>query len=299
MNHLLNSALSPSTRLSYANTWQNFENFLSSFNYSSNLPIDEHMIGIYITHLWRSNLKPSTIRTYMSAISYFHKINGKNDPTNSYFVKQILKGANRCNINSSKRLKPFSKTIMEQVLPVIDTLYESRYEQCLYKSLISLSYYACLRAGEAVISNSQTHTLHIDNVTIDSKNSINLKFRSYKHCISPTTKFIIHSLPDNITCPVKNLSNYLELRSDSLGPLFIFNDCTPVTRLHYSELIKNVTHFIGLNPSRYNTHSVRIGRATDLALSGVSHEIIKQTGRWSSSAYINYIRLDNFVLPTN
>lgn len=48
----------------------------------------------------------------------------------------------------------------------------------VYKAIISLSYYACLRAGEAAVSNSNTHTLHIDNVSIDSNNSINLKFRS-------------------------------------------------------------------------------------------------------------------------
>ena len=299
MNHLLNSALRPSTRLSYVNTWQNFEKFSMAFNYCTRLPINAHIIALYITHLWRSNLKPSTIRTYLSAISYFHKINEQEDPTNSYFVKQVLKGATRSNKLVSKQLKPFSKTLLLRVFNNIEKLYAFRYEQYLYKALLSLSYYACLRAGEAVISNSDNHTLHLDNIDIVSNNSITLKFKSYKHCNSPTTKFIINPASNTIICPVKNLSNFLALRPNSPGPLFIFIDGTPVTRTHYSEFIKYAVNFIGLDPSNYNTHSVRIGRATDLALSGVSHDIIKRTGRWSSSAYLNYIRLDNFILPNN
>ena len=93
--------------------------------------------------------------------------------------------------------------------------------------------------------------------------------------------------------------NYLAYRSDISGPLFVFTDGSPVTRQHYANFVKTAADFIGLNPAEYNTHSVRIGRATDLATSGTPHEIIKKTGRWSSSAYLNYIRLDNFVLPSN
>lgn len=296
MKLLINSALRPSTRLSYVKTWHNFLDFLTNLNYPTKLPIDNHAVGLYITHIWRSNLKPSTIRTYLSAISYFHKIHGQDDPTNSYFVKQVIKGATRQQSPSYKKLKPLSKLILQKVLTVINTIYVTKYQQCLYKALISLSYCACLRAGEAVISTSGAHTLHIDNVKLDSHNSIIFQLKSYKHCISSNTKFIIHSDNTDI-CPVKHLSNYLALRSECSGPLFIFRDGTPVTRSHYSEFIKNAVNFIGLNPAKYNTHSVRIGRATDLALSGISPEVIKQTGRWSSSAYLNYIRLDQFILP--
>ena len=47
----------------------------------------------------------------------------------------------------------------------------------------------------------------------------------------------------------------------------------------------------------YNTHSLRAGRATDLAIVGTPDAIIKETGRWTSNAYVKYVRFNSFVLP--
>ena len=272
---------------------------MHAFNRPILLPIPVHDIALYVTHLWRNNLRSSTIRTYLSAISYCHKLNGHSDPTASFLVKQVLKGTSRRIPKSSKSLKPFSKIIVLRIMNIVDSLYKTLYERCLFKALLSFSYFACLRAGEAVVSNSQAHTLHIDNVTLVSTKFMIIKFRSYKHCDQPNTKYIIRSVPNSVICPVQNMVTYLNYRPDISGPLFVFTDGSPVTRQHYADFVKTGADFIGLNPAEYNTHSVRIGRATDLAMSGTPHEIIKKTGRWSSSAYLNYIRLDNFVLPSN
>ena len=243
MIHLINSALRPSTRLSYAKTWKNFILFLDTFNFSTDLPIDDHAVALYITQLWRSKLKTSSIRTYLSAISYFHKIHRHRDPTCSYFVKQVLKGASRCNTKPARVLKPLSKIILLKIIPVIDKMYDSKYVQSLYKALITFSYFACLRAGEAVVSTCNTHTLRVDDIAVDSENSIVINFRSYKHCASPCIKFVLNLLPNSNICPVQNIVNFLNLRNHAPGPLFIFSDGTPVTRTHYSEFIKNAVNF--------------------------------------------------------
>ena len=138
MKHLVNSALRPATRLSYMKSWQNFTEFLTSFNCSITLPIDERTVALYITHLWRSDLKPSSIRTYICAISYFHKINRQNDPTASYFVKQVLKGASRNKNWVTRTLKPFTKLILQEVISIVNKLYETKYEQCLFKKQLFL-----------------------------------------------------------------------------------------------------------------------------------------------------------------
>ena len=53
----------------------------------------------------------------------------------------------------------------------------------------------------------------------------------------------------------------------------------------------------GFPANEYNTHSLWVGRATDLALAGTPDHVIRKTGRWSSNAYLNYIRFDVFQLP--
>ena len=67
----------------------------------------------------------------------------------------------------------------------------------------------------------------------------------------------------------------------------LFNDILgkTVTRNFVAEKLKLLVLHAGLDPSRYNTHSLRIGRATDLAKAGVPEAIIQQTGRWESDAY--------------
>ena len=47
---------------------------------------------------------------------------------------------------------------------------------------------------------------------------------------------------------------------------------------------------VDLNPLQYDTHSFRIGRATDLSKGGRSLSKIKRAGRWKSNAVYNYLR---------
>jgi len=47
---------------------------------------------------------------------------------------------------------------------------------------------------------------------------------------------------------------------------------------------------IGLDPSRYGGHSLRIGAATALAFCGADHSAIKAVGRWNSDAFERYVR---------
>ena len=61
--------------------------------------------------------------------------------------------------------------------------------------------------------------------------------------------------------------------------------------------LKDLVAAVGENPEDFNTHSLRVGRATDLALAGTSDAIIRQTGRWKSNAYLAYVRFDLFHLP--
>ena len=48
---------------------------------------------------------------------------------------------------------------------------------------------------------------------------------------------------------------------------------------------------------RYNTHSFRICRATQLAKDNATEATIKSTGGWKSAAYNKYIRPNYSALP--
>ena len=47
---------------------------------------------------------------------------------------------------------------------------------------------------------------------------------------------------------------------------------------------------LGLDSQNYDTHSFRIGRATDQFKQGIDVEQIKKVGRWESNAVYKYLR---------
>jgi len=50
------------------------------------------MIAHFISFLYIQDYQPSTIASYVSALSYVHKMKLYDDPTDSFYIKKILKG---------------------------------------------------------------------------------------------------------------------------------------------------------------------------------------------------------------
>ncbi len=58
------------------------------------------------------------------------------------------------------------------------------------------------------------------------------------------------------------------------GMCFIMGSSQAVGRLWFVQHLKQALCHIGLYNSKHNCHSIRVGRTTDLALAGLSHEQI-------------------------
>ena len=64
-----------------------------------------------------------------------------------------------------------------------------------------------------------------------------------------------------------------------------------------SHTLKSAVQFCGQDPRRFDTHSFRIGRASQLAADNASDLTIRATGRWKSNAFLEYIRPHSVILP--
>jgi hypothetical protein len=65
----------------------------------------------------------------------------------------------------------------------------------------------------------------------------------------------------------------------------------PLTYRELLGFIKANLPLLGFPAALFGTHSLRIGGATQMALSGYSAAQIQAAGRWSSDCYLVYIRL--------
>ena len=116
-------------------------------------------------------------------------------------------------------------------------------------------------------------------------------------------------------CPVKNLENYLQLANiDNDSDEFIFRALTsnkqqtlrkknhPISYSRIRENLLDVCEKIGLNVSKYGTHSLRSGGVSAAANLGVKDRLLKKHGRWQTEGVKDrYITedLNNLLVVSN
>ena len=227
----------------------------------------------------------------MSAISWHHKIKDLPDPTRSFLLSRIIEGAKRSQTHCPNRVAPISLQTLHRLLDWLPSVIPLPYDQLAYTAALLLAYHAALRAGEVVQSGSLAHTIHLKHISF-SNQGLTITIPSAKHAPEPSHLRLLAS-PNERWCPVASLRRYLAARSPIPGPLFISLKGAPITRVKLAAALKSC----GIPPAAYNTHSLRVGRATDLALQGASDATIRATGRWKSNAFLKYIRYPIFELP--
>ena len=92
-----------------------------------------------------------------------------------------------------------------------------------------------------------------------------------------------------LLCPVAALLHYLRICGTEPGPLFRLKDGYPLTRARFATEVRVVLSKVGVEQSKYCTHSFCIGAATTAAAKGIKDSINKTLGRWESLAYLQYV----------
>ena len=96
---------------------------------------------------------------------------------------------------------------------------------------------------------------------------------------------------NNDLCPVATVLSYISRRGTADGPLFHFENGSPLTRDAFVKEIRSALRLTGVDTEHYSGHSFRIGVATSAAAAGVEDAVIKILGRWQSTAYLQYVQL--------
>lgn len=262
-------------------------------------PSSHAMVADFIAHLFIQNYQPSTISSYVSAISFVHKINFYEDPTDSFLIKKILKGAHNLRRSSDTRL-PITKEILQKLVHALPFVIADFYNRIMLKAMMSLAYYCFLRIGEITVKKNTdfSKVMQISNVFFEKEQEhvigVRVTLTDYKHSdLQPKTISITRD-KENLLCPVESLLNYFAIAKHRMGPLFQFVCGAPVSYSYFNSSLKSLLSYVGLNPDVYKGHSFRIGAATAAAARGVSLSVIQSMGRWKSNAFKNYIRMQNF-----
>ena len=179
----------------------------------------------------------------------------------------------------------------------LQSVCSSIYEVSLFRAAFTVAFFGLFRIGELVWTSSvdpNRSLLQSDIrfLTCPGKGqSLHVHLRKSKaNQRGPMEIVKIYALKSKV-CPVLAMKLYLEVKPSSSKHLFCHKDGSPLTRYQFGAVLTRTIATLNMATSDYKTHSFRIGAATWLAQQGTSYDAIRKLGRWSSNAFLHYIRI--------
>ena len=259
----------------------------------------EARVVAYSTYLIDQGIQSSTIKSYISAIKAVLINDGYNWCQNTLLLNTLTQSCKLINDQVRHRM-PIKSGLLHVLLCDMADYFDIRaqsYLKVMYTSLFLVGFYGMFRIGELTTGNHPilAKDIHLGN---NKRKMLIVLHTSKTHGIESLPQKV--KIEGNITLagdirfnPYIITQSYLSLRgdySDINDPLYIFRDGRPVQPIHVRKLLKKLLINSRLNPQLYDTHSLRIGRATELQKLGTSIETIKRVGRWRSNAVYKYLK---------
>ncbi len=251
--------------------------------------LSESHIIMFIAHMEERGYARATIRTFISALSYPHRMRSLADPARGWVVKKMLdtvgQGQGRRN-----RL-PIGEKLLRMV-KMANRQWNSEKVR-LMTAIFMILYHGCLRIGKAVFSEGNLENvlkrMQVEVVRVGrSGHDAVLRMHTFKH--NKSQKQVSIQVKGSVKgCPGCSIVEYLAWRdSEKMGasqPVFVWNNVRPVTARQVAKVVNDVLELLGEESTGYSTHSFRIGRATEEAVKGASDAQLRDLGRWKSLAF--------------
>ena len=300
MEHYFQSALAPNSQRTYTSAQQRYIRFCTAVGLAP-LPATEHQLCRYASFLASENLVHSTIKGYLSAIRHLQIATGLPDPGIPSMPKLEgvlggIKATQARTLTSTHTRLPITAPIIKRVGEVWEALGPSKDHIMLWAA-VTLAFFGFLRSGEVTVSSDSAFDpaahLTFDDVKVDNiTNPTLLKIRLKASKTDPFRNGIdiVVGRTNNKLCLVTAVMAYLSARGNGPGFLFKFQDGRHLTKPRFVEAVRQALGRAGFDPKSYTGHSFRIGAATTANACGLNDSTIQMLGRWSSLAYLVYVR---------
>lgn len=295
--YLLAQGLSPSTHRVYTTGQRIYFEFCGSLGVTG-FPSSEWLLMLFPTWLFFSRgLAPSSITTYLSAVRSLHLLYGFPDPLRgSDRLARLFRGIRRSYVAPTCGRLPINNRLLRLIR---QALAIPAFDNIMFWAACCTAFFGFLRVSEFTCTGAFDPSTHLSlaDVTV-ADDHFCLRLKSSK--CDPFRKGCLVQLgrSGSDLCPVGALSQYLSIRGGSPGPLFQCLDRTPLSPVLVNKWLRLILHSAGIT-GNYSSHSFRIGAATSAALAGLPDHLIQTLGRWSSDAYLRYIRTPTHVLVSS
>ena len=295
-----------STKANYKQIWQQFNKFLVRLDHRPRLWEDRTIL--FCADLIDRGVKSSTVHCYVSAIKHLLKMDNYWWDENFALIGSLTKACRLTNDTVHHRF-PIHIGLLEVILFELKRLFHHKpYVQIMYQTIFCVSYYGLLCMSEVVNQQSESSSKHAIkaasvHMSVNKEKILLILYTSKTHSKESRPQQIKIMANAAIReqyrgkrhfCPFVLLRNYLQIQGGYDSPdeqLFIFQENkVDVKQCHIRSVLRICFQRLGLDPSVYGFHSLRIGQSSDMAKAGYSIEEVKRLGRWKSNAIYKYIR---------
>jgi hypothetical protein len=120
---------------------ESFKTFRSLYQLRDVWPAPLNDVMYYIAYLSYTGLSASTILTYISGLSYTHKLHSLEDNTKSFLVGKLLEGLRRQKPKKSDIRLPISISLLKRLIQSLPSVCFSACESMLFASAFRLSFF--------------------------------------------------------------------------------------------------------------------------------------------------------------
>ena len=276
----IDGAYAPATIRAYQADFIDFISYCDN-NHANALPATAEIIASYIAHLTNAHRSSASIRRAVSGIATIHTLNEYINPTMNSAVKLSLRKMHRQLGRFSKQAEGITSSILEDMVASTDQSIRGLRD----RALLLVAYDTLCRRSELVAIKVE---------------DISQQIMDRKSRVQSTVLFIRKSKTDQeahgrwlpiSTLAAQALNNWLEKSNIKIG--LVFRGVNRANKLseklnpgQISRIYKKIAKVAKVDPSLIHNisgHSMRVGAAQDLVISGASLPIIMCRGRWTKS----------------
>jgi site-specific recombinase XerD len=281
----IEGAYAPSTIRAYKSNFENFIKFCDENN-TIVLPAPSEIVASYIKKL-SSHLKSSSIKIAVASIAALHNLNSLNDPTQSPDVRIEMRRMYRTLGRYAKQVYGINKDLLDKMVTSTDNSLRGIRD----RAILLVAYDSLCRRSEIV-------SLEYEDLMIDDKDgSIKLKLRKSKTDPHGAGKNLHLSSEAQ-----KAIKEWIVKSKISSGKIFRAITATgkikdSLNSSHIGRIYKKIARLSMVDHSiikNISGHSMRVGAAQDLMLSGATMPVIMNKGRWTKiDTLMRYIENTN------
>ena len=279
---------------SYAKgTYKNYTGVLNRFTkFCKMLRVDvkptcENLL-LYMQYLCNEGLVATSIKRHVSALKTIGRWEGYQIPDKwELEVTMLLRGIEKQQKHQVRQALPFTPEILQKIFKTFD---RSSKDTTMWAIFVT-AFLSFLRKSHFTV-NEQGESEHL----ILQKHVKLLNDRVELVIVSTKTSLETMTIPllkneNKLFCPVRAIE-LMRRRNPEQGadaPAFIVEG----EAVKYADLLNEIKHrvrIVGLDPTKYSSHSFRRGGATTAAQAGLTENEIKNLGGWKSECFRQYIQ---------